>query len=96
MNLVTVVDVRDHLRVDSSQSDNEILRLIEIASGIALYHLQDDLQWLDTVSPIEVPGHIQAAVFLMIGELFLNREASSGDLLSPAVLSLLNKTPGMA
>lgn len=38
---------------------------------------------------IRVPGNVQAAVLLVLAELFENRQASTSDPLSDAVLSLL-------
>lgn len=38
---------------------------------------------------IKVPGNVSAAVLLIASELFENRESSTGDPLSPAVVSLL-------
>lgn len=55
----------------------------------------DLLLYSDTASSppgliyINVPGNLQAAVLLILGDLFWNRESSASNLLSDAVINLL-------
>lgn len=96
MNLVSLEDVQFQLNITSEDGrDNELLSLIPRASGIVLESIPDDLDWMET-SPIEIPESIRQATLLVIGEMFMNREASLADILSTCVRSLTRKTPGIA
>jgi hypothetical protein len=93
-----------HLKLDYDPV--ELITKLQQASSIVLRHMKledwpDD--WILETSPesspaaYEVPGDIQAATLLVLGELFLNREGV-GDPLSKTVVTLLGgrRTPSMA
>lgn len=103
--LVSLDQARDHLRVIHNDDDEDIFSKIEQASAIILDYLKLDAVptgWgnLSGESPsgTGVPHLVQAATLLVLGELHNKREASGADVISPAVVSILNRyrDPAMA
>ena len=67
MTTVTVDEAKLHMRVDHDSEDSYIEGLIMAAEGHVSMYLGDDL-------PDPMPAPIKAAVLLLVGDLFENRE----------------------
>lgn len=103
--MITVENARVHLRVDNQDSAEVEYKLAEAIAIAAVYTGKDpailpfDLtRWATTAEAIaaEAPAKASwqdraydAAILLILGELWMNREAGTADPLSPAVKSLL-------
>lgn len=91
MMLITLAQAKAHLRVDHDAEDEQITALIEAASGAVVNYLKSGADvFLNTlglpeeiynddsppqVSDYAVPPEVKAAVKILVGELFKNREA---------------------
>lgn len=88
--MITLPDARRHLRIDGEQDDYEIdLKLDQAYEIVSRYAATPDLTELTTEDPIPKGRGIDAAVLLVLGELWENRESSSADPLSPGVKNVL-------
>lgn len=101
IDLITLDEAKQHLRVTSIHADGDIQSKIMQASAILFDYIKVDI---DT-SPLSVPWgdaavpfNIKAACALIMAELYYNREAKEADVLSPTVKSLLHRkrTPALA
>lgn len=90
--LIDTERVRRHLReTTGSEIEENIDNLIIDAQQIVADYVKKDLDVL-AGSPVAMwTGNYLQAALLIIGELYMNREASITDVLSPAVLSLLHR-----
>lgn len=98
--LVSVYEGRLHLRIDDDFSDEEVTLLIEKATSIVLDYIKNPTGvWLDTdgVTVLPVPALVRAAILMVMGTLYMDREGQM-DPLSLAVQSLLQRqrTPALA
>ena len=81
--MISLDTARWHLRIDGTEHDVEIEQKLMLASAIVSDYIGSNNQ---------SNGDIEdAAVMLVLGELWLNRESSTADVLSPAVRSLLER-----
>ncbi len=100
IGLVSIEQAKDRLRIDSTDEDGDIQSMISQASAILLRRIKKTESTIndDWGSPIEVPEDIQAVVLEMVSEMYKNREASAGDILSERLLMLLepHRTPTIA
>lgn len=64
---VTLQEAKDHLRILDTDEDTLITSLIAAAEGHVGKYLGDDL-------PEPMPAPVKAAVLLLVGDLFENRE----------------------
>jgi hypothetical protein len=96
--LVTIDQVRTHLRIDLDyEEDNYLLFMAGAASEIIVDYLKLSsvpADWDDTASEPTVPSDtipklVQAAVLEVVAEMYKNREAGTGDVLSNKVTRLL-------
>jgi 8-oxo-dGTP pyrophosphatase MutT (NUDIX family) len=88
---MTINDARRHLRIDGTQDDMEILQRLVMAQFMVLAYI--------STPPADDPEAIQrryyeeaaidAAVLLIVGELWMNRESSTAVPLSDSVKALL-------
>lgn len=92
--IISQQEAKQHLRVTSTHSDDDIELKILAASAILLNYIKIDVD----ASPLSVPWgeadppwDIKASCMLILGELYMNREAKDADVLSPAVRSLLHR-----
>ncbi len=105
IQLISLQEAKDQVHVTSAHADADIRFKILQASAILLNYIKvpldatiDDsplvLPWTET----EVPWDIRAAALLIFAELWLNREGSLSNPLSPSVLALLHRyrDPAMA
>lgn len=85
MKLVSLQQASDHLRRDTDDDDNDLLLKVEAASQAVVNYI-DRIDFLDTAGepdmdsagdPINVPRPIQAAVLLILGDLYADRDAEA-------------------
>lgn len=81
--MISLDNARYHLRIDGTEHDAEIEQKLMLAGAIVADYIGRNSQ---SNSDIE-----DAAIMLVLGELWLNRESSTADVLSPAVRSLLER-----
>lgn len=81
--MTTLDQARYHLRIDGTEHDAEIEQKLMLARAIVSDYIGSNNQ---SNGDIE-----EAATMLVLGELWLNRESSTADVLSPAVRSLLER-----
>ncbi|SAK50683.1 Phage gp6-like head-tail connector protein [Caballeronia pedi] len=99
--LVSLARACLHLRVVPGEDDTAINDLIEAASDIVMDYLKKPVpeEWkVETDSTAStVPGPVRAAVLLVLGHLYADREGGT-DPISPAVVSLLmrHRDPAVA
>ncbi len=103
IDLVTLERAKEHLRVTGSESDDDILGKISQASDFVLNYLKIADLVADSSPPTSpavtdiwppygiVPGEVEAATLLVLGELYEKREAADADVLSQAVRDLLHR-----
>lgn len=105
MMLVSIEQAKAHLRVDHDDEDADLTLKCVAAGEIVVDFLklkELPAAWTagESFSPPEntVPALIQAAVLEVVGELYRNREASVGDILSEKVKSVLwrHRDPALA
>jgi len=74
--LVTLDVAKDHLRIKTEESDQDIYRKAEQASAIVLAHLNiEDPGW----TPDTVPATVQTAVLLMLSRLYERLDDQAGE-----------------
>lgn len=98
MALVTLEAAKAHLVVDHDEDDTLIERLSEQAGAIVVDYLKMDNIWEDSSGNItDVPPMIEAAILMVLGVLYKDREGQT-DPLTPAVRSVLMRyrDPAMA
>lgn len=75
MAVLTLEEIKAHLRVDESAEDALLTLLGEAAEDYASQYLGRSLPWLDDLgAPVPVPASVRAALLLVIGDLYENRE----------------------
>lgn len=92
VSLVTLEAAKAHLRLDDADQDQEVATRIGDASDIIIDYLKrPEHGWTEA----SVPGQVRAAVLLVLGALWVNRDAvgdaADMDPISPAVVSLLRR-----
>ncbi len=88
--MMTLEEVKLHLRVDDDHEDTLIGHLLDAATEAAFDHLGHE--------PDPIPAPVQAAILLAVGDLFANREAVGTQPYSknPTYERLLNPYRAMA
>lgn len=73
MALISLEQAKAHLRVVSSDEDDDIARKVEQASAVVLDYLKSQAVagWSD--GTVTVPGHVEAATMVMLTHLYENR-----------------------
>lgn len=73
MALVTIQQAKDQLRITDDASNADIAMKVDQASAIVMNHLksQADAGWDD--GSVAVPGRIEAAVLLIVTDLYERR-----------------------
>lgn len=94
--LLDLDEVKRHLHIlDDDDFHNDDLELkIRQASAVVMQHIKLSAipeSWITNHSPetVELPWDVHAATMLMVGELFLNRESASANVLSDTCKDLL-------
>jgi hypothetical protein len=91
--ITTIEEAKTHLRVQHDAEDDLIAGLIEAAEDHVFRYLERSLPWIDDDGvEAPVPGSVRAAILLIVGDLYANREGrfvgvSQSD--NPAVRMLL-------
>lgn len=93
---MTVQQAKDHLRIVTTDDDDDIDLKLSAASEIVMdYIKKKDVpeDWISDHSPItyDIPFPIKAATLLVLSELFENREAQISLPISPSVEALLER-----
>lgn len=93
MTILSLDEIKAHLRLDGDAEDAHLQLLAEAAVDQASQFLDRSLPWTDSAGqPVAVPASIRAALLLIVGDLYENREgqiigATRAD--NPAVMRLL-------
>lgn len=91
--LVSMDRAKAHLRIDGDDQDEELsLKITDASDTVIDYLKRPDHGW----DAADAPGQVQAAVLLVLGALWSQREgvgqnAEDLDPISPAVVSLLRR-----
>lgn len=87
--LATVEETKRRVRIDDSDSDEDIEAMIDQASDIVTDYLKKpDHGWTDET----VPDRIKSAVLLVVARLYLDREGQlEGGILSETVKALVHR-----
>jgi uncharacterized phage protein (predicted DNA packaging) len=90
--LVTLSEVKEHLRIEHTNEDRVLKIYIEAANDYIKKLLNSEIPGIGDSPPTEAPGAIKAGALLTIGDLYENREgASEKDIKeNPAVMRLLH------
>ncbi|MFA6063874.1 MAG: head-tail connector protein [Gallionella sp.] len=85
--LVTLQQSKDHLRIDTSDGDNDLTLKIHAASAAVLNYIRNGADvFLDSSGepvldsnsfPLGIPYEVQAATLLMVGYLFKDRDTNA-------------------
>lgn len=104
--MITLVQAKQHLRIDHSGEDADITIRLRMAQAIVAAHLNGgsysaDRYLADPAAQAlgDLATDVQdAATLLVLGELYANREAAASDPLSPTVRGILAtlRRPGYA
>lgn len=83
--LVSLQQASDHLRRDTGDDDNDLILKVQAASGAVINYLKDGATFLETAveldangEPIGIPFEVKAAVLLMVGYLYKERDGDDG------------------
>ncbi len=94
--LVTIDQVKDHLYIGADEHDHDqhLVFLARVGSEIIIDYLKMDTipaAWYDSDGEPsdDVPALIQACILETVGEMFKNREANTGDVVSEKVARML-------
>lgn len=83
--MITLIEAKSHLRMDHSAEDADITLKLKLANAIV-----NDFIGMDQFSADYNEDIADAATFLVLGELYANREALA-DPLSPSVKTILER-----
>jgi len=97
LSLVTLEEARLQLRVDGALDDTKIAQVILAASAIVLNHIKvvvpvedsPDTRLTQMFDSETVPEEVKAAVLLIVGDLYENREGQNANPISPTIEALL-------
>lgn len=85
--LVTLDEVKQRLRLDFDDEDSDVTAMAEEATDIVVgYIKQPDHEWTDETAPLR----IKAAILLVVGRLYEDREGKEA-VLTDAVRALLHR-----
>lgn len=80
MTVVTLDEAKAHLRVDGTDDDADIALKLAAAEDDVARYLDRPLPWTDADgTPVAVPPAVKAAILLVLGDLYANREVSVID-----------------
>jgi hypothetical protein len=71
MALVSLQAAKDHLRIDTSDTDVDIDRKLEQANDIVIRHLKSQAD--DAWTTATVPGDVSASILLVLEDLYERR-----------------------
>jgi len=77
MTVLTLDEIKAHLRLDGNAEDAQLTLLSSAAEDYAAHYLGRSLPWLDeSGAAVAVPASIKAALLLIVGDLYENREGA--------------------
>lgn len=77
MAVLTLDEIKAHLRLDGNEEDAQLTLLSDAAEDYATQYMGRSLPWLDDEgAPVPVPASVRAALLLVIGDLYENREGA--------------------
>jgi hypothetical protein len=77
MAVLTLDEIKAHLRLDGSEEDAHLTLLNEAAQDYASQYMNRAIPWHDDVGAEQpVPASVKAAILLTIGDLYENRESA--------------------
>jgi len=77
MAVLTLDEIKAHLRLDGDEENAQLTLLSEAAEDYAAQYLGRSLPWLDDLgAPVAVPASVRAALLMIIGDLYENREGA--------------------
>ena len=88
--MISLADARRHLRIDGTQDDAEIEQKLSVAKAIVCTYVGVPYSFGVSDLSVEQEYSLDAAYLLVLGELWLNREAGAAQPLSPAVRNILD------
>lgn len=96
ISLVSLTEAQDHLRVRNPAATDDITLKISIASDILMDYIkrkEPPEEWQTSDSPITyvVPPLIKGVCLLILGELWMGREASIANVLPDNLCRLLDR-----
>lgn len=75
MTVVTMDEAKAHLRIDGTEEDADITLRLAAAEDAAAQYIDRPLPWTDAAGlEVPVPASVKAAILLMLGDLYSNRE----------------------
>lgn len=83
--IVSLSEIKSHLRVDHSDSDSDLVLYLEAAEAhVANFLNRSLLSWGEHGSPVgspsvAVPEPVRHAIKMIVGDLYENREAATAD-----------------
>ncbi|WP_188260865.1 head-tail connector protein [Azospirillum tabaci] len=93
MSVVTLEEAKAHLRVDGTDDDADIDLKLAAAEDLAAQVLNRPVPWTNVDGDeVPVPASVKAAILLILGDLYANREASivgTSHTVNPTVERLL-------
>lgn len=93
---IDLLDIKRHLRLDLTpdpDSDPELINMLESAVDYASKFIGRDIPWEDEDQSPVFPASVRAAILLIIGDLYENREGrfvGVAQTPNPAVLDMLH------
>lgn len=75
MSVLTLEEIKAHLRVDGDDEDQQLLTMASAAEDYASQYLGRSIPWQNAEGEeASVPPSVRAAILLVIGDLYENRE----------------------
>lgn len=94
MPILSLDEIKAHLRLDGEAEDAHLTLLSEAAEDYVSQYLDRPVPWLDAAgSVVPVPGGVRAALLLIVGDLYENREGQITGVSraeNPTVMCLLS------
>lgn len=100
LQLITLLDAKDHLRITNEDSDFDIDTKITEASNLVLLHakiLVIPATWYSGNPPaLTPPGWATTACKIILSELYFNRESSNVNAISDGIAAIIPRDPTLA
>lgn len=94
MAVLTLTEIKAHLRIDGAEEDEHLTLLNSAAEDYTTQYMGRAIPWTDALgATVPVPFSVKAALLLIIGDLYENREGAVVGIArtdNPAVERLLH------